>query len=66
MTASERYARMAVWAESKADFWSESPRPWALRNMRLYQNYASKYWARHFELAAQENFTSLAEPKAAP
>ncbi len=55
MTKSDLKARMAVWAENKADYWSESDKPWALRNMRLYQNYASKYWAEHFTELRKES-----------
>lgn len=55
MTRSELKSRMAVWAESKAAYWSASDKPWALRNMRLYQNYASHYWGEYFaELKKEE------------
>lgn len=54
MKRSELRARMAVWAENKADHWAESDKPWALRNMRLYQNYASKYWAGYFAALRDE------------
>ena len=48
-TRADTLAHLAEWAESKAAYWSESDKPWAMRNMRLYQNYASRYWAEHFK-----------------
>lgn len=40
---------MALWAERKADEAAASDKPWALRNLRLYQNKASEYWAEHYK-----------------
>ena len=48
MTESEKKRRMALWAERKADEAAASEAPWALRNLRLYQNYASKFWGEHY------------------
>jgi hypothetical protein len=48
MTNSERTERKALWAERKADEASASDAPWAMGNLRLYQNLASKYWGEHF------------------
>lgn len=50
MTASELKRRMALWAERKADEAAASDAPWALGNLRYYQNMASKLWGEHFKL----------------
>lgn len=42
---------MAEWAEAKADEAAASDAPWALGNLRVYQNMASKYWGEHFAAA---------------
>lgn len=34
---------MAKWAERKADEAAASDKPWALRNLRLYQNLMSQW-----------------------
>lgn len=49
MTEADKFERMALWAERKADEAAESPKPWALRNLRFYQNYASKWWGEHYK-----------------
>lgn len=48
MTKAELAYRKALWAEKKADAAAESDKPWALRNLRLYQNLASKFWGEHY------------------
>lgn len=45
---------MALWAERKADEASTSDAPWALRNLRLYQNLASKWWGEHYAALRRE------------
>lgn len=50
MTPSELSRRKALWAEAKADEAASSDAPWALRNLRLYQNLASKFWGEHFAI----------------
>lgn len=42
--------RKALWAERKVDEAAVSDKPWALRNLRLYQNYASQYWGEFSRL----------------
>ena len=42
--------RKAEWAERKADEAAASDKPWALRNLRLYQNLASKFWGEYYKL----------------
>jgi hypothetical protein len=49
MTEAAKFERMALWAEAKADEAAASDVPWALRNLRLYQNKASEFWDKHFE-----------------
>lgn len=44
-TEAERFTRMAAWAERKADEAAASDAPWALANLRLYQNLMSKWLA---------------------
>lgn len=48
MTRAEICQRKALWAEKKCDEAAASDAPWALRNLRLYQNYASRFWAEYF------------------
>lgn len=48
MTKSELARRKALWAERKADEAAASDKPWALGNLRLYQNMASRFWHEHF------------------
>jgi len=45
---------MALWAERKADEAAVSNEPWALGNLRTYQNYASKWWSEHYKAAREE------------
>ena len=51
-TATLRY--MAEWAERKAEVASASPDPWSMRNMRLYQNLASKWWGEYYARLREE------------
>jgi hypothetical protein len=52
---------MAEWAERKAEVASASPDPWAMANMRLYQNKASEFWREHYRaLHAEELELSIA------
>lgn len=44
----EMLERRALVAERKADEWSCSDKPWALRNLRIYQNLASKFWGEYY------------------
>jgi hypothetical protein len=44
----EKLERMALWAERKADEAAASDAPWAMGNLRLYQNMASKFWHEHY------------------
>ena len=48
MTLIELTQRKALWAERKADEAAASDAPWALRNLRLYQNMAFRFWGEHF------------------
>lgn len=50
MTKAELARRKALWAERKADEAAASNEPWALGNLRVYQNMASKFWAEHYAL----------------
>lgn len=50
MTPLELARRKAAWAERKADEAAASDAPWAMRNLRLYQNFASKWWGEYYEL----------------
>lgn len=54
MTASDLARRKALWAERKADEAAESTAPWALGNLRLYQNLASRFWRDHFAAVREE------------
>lgn len=40
--------RKAEWAERQCDEAAASSAPWALRNLRLYQGYASKFWGEYY------------------
>ena len=52
---------MAEWAEAKANAAAASPEPWAMANLRLYQNKASEFWANHYrEAHAEELERSIA------
>ena len=52
---------MALWAERKADEAAASDKPWATRNLRLYQNKASEFWSEHYKaLHAEELEMSIA------
>lgn len=52
---------MAEWAEAKANTASISSEPWAMANMRLYQNKASEFWREHYKAAhAEELAMSIA------
>lgn len=43
MRSSEKFRRMADYFERKADEAAASDAPWAMGNLRTYQNYMSKY-----------------------
>lgn len=45
MRTADMLDKMAEGAAAKADFWAASDKPWALRNLRLYQGLMSK-WGR--------------------
>lgn len=45
---------MAEWAEAKANAAAASPEPWAMANLRLYQNKASEFWREHYKAAHAE------------
>ena len=45
---------MAAWAEAKADEAAASDAPWALNNLRLYQNKMS-LWLQNAALARKES-----------
>lgn len=49
MTKAELAKRKALWAERKANEASASEAPWALRNLRLYQGLAWKFWGEHYD-----------------
>lgn len=51
MTKIDLLARKVEWAERKCAEAAASDKPWALRNLRLYQNLASKYWSEYFSEA---------------
>jgi hypothetical protein len=58
---SDFYRCMAEWAERKADDAAGSDAPWALKNLRLYQNIASEWWRKHYlALHAEELERSIA------
>ena len=40
---------MAEWAEAKANAASASSEPWAMANLRLYQNKASEFWSEYYK-----------------
>ena len=50
MTPLELARRKAEWAERKADEAAASDAPWAMGNLRLYQNFASKSWREYYKL----------------
>ena len=58
---SEIYRRMALYFERKADEAAASDKPWAMGNLRTYQNFASQYWRKHYLAAyAEEHARSVA------
>lgn len=59
------FKRCAAWAENKANAAANSSKPWALGNLRLYQNEMCKWLDRRNlvirqYLAARANRTGLA------
>lgn len=46
--------RMADWAERKANEAARSTEPWALSNLRLYQNLMSKWYGEALEAERRE------------
>ncbi len=55
MPRTEFTRRKALWAENKADEASASSAPWALKNLRMYQNLASKFWGEHYAALRAED-----------
>lgn len=51
--------RKALWAERKADEAAGSDAPWALGNLRTYQNYASRFWSEYFAACSDANQESV-------
>lgn len=61
MLESEKWRRMAEWAERKADENAASDEPWAAANVRLYQNAMSEWLRKHYRaLHAEELERSIA------
>jgi hypothetical protein len=57
----KHWRRMALWAERKGDEAAASTEPWALGNLRTYQNFASLWWKEHYRAAhAEELEASIA------
>lgn len=54
MKESEKFHRMAEWAERKADEAAASDAPWAMGNLRTYQNYMSKFLGMAYAAEKQE------------
>ena len=54
MTEAEKLKAMALIFERKADACAASSVPWALNNLRLYQNKASEFWGKHFSALKAE------------
>ena len=48
MTNVELLKRKAELAERKCDAEAASAEPWSPRNLRIYQNLASKFWAEYY------------------
>ena len=46
--------RKAEWAERKCDEAAASSEPWALANLRLYQNYLSRFLTDYYVACRQE------------
>lgn len=55
MTEAERYYKMALWAENKANIAASSDKPWAMGNLRVYQNLASRFWHQYYKTVNVEN-----------
>jgi hypothetical protein len=55
MNAAELARRKALWAERKAEENASSDVPWALSNLRMYQNMASKFWGEHYAAVREES-----------
>lgn len=53
MTRTDILKRKADWAERKCDEAAASSAPWALGNLRLYQNLASKFWGEYYAALTQ-------------
>jgi hypothetical protein len=45
--------RKALWAEEKANDAAASNAPWALGNLRLYQNMAARFWGEYYAAIAK-------------
>lgn len=48
MSNADKFKAMALVFERKADEAAASDAPWAMGNLRLYQNKASEFWGKHF------------------
>lgn len=59
MKSAETWRKMALWAERKADEAAASNAPWALGNLRTYQNCASKWWSEHYRALRAEELKEL-------
>ncbi len=53
--SADLWRRMALWAEAKVDQAAASSEPWAMNNLRLYQNKASEFWAEHYRACRAES-----------
>ena len=54
LTAAEIAKGKAEWAERKAGEAAASNYPWAMGNLRTYQNLAFKFWGEHFAAVRAE------------
>lgn len=45
---------MAQWAERKADEAASSDKPWAMANLRMYQNKMSEWLGEHYRALREE------------
>lgn len=48
MLTIKQLKQKARWAERKAEENANSDKPWAMRNLRYYQNCAYKWWGDYF------------------
>jgi hypothetical protein len=57
--SAEMWENMALWAEHKADEAAASEAPWAMGNLRTYQNCASKWWSEHYRAKRAEELARI-------